>query len=43
MELYCKNCDCHTNHNFVGNFKDGIDCLVDTFVKNVELNRKMNR
>lgn len=23
MELYCKNCDRHTNHNFVGNFKDG--------------------
>lgn len=22
MELYCKNCDRHTNHNFVGNFKD---------------------
>lgn len=24
MELYCQSCDRHTQHKFVGNFKDGI-------------------
>lgn len=23
MELYCKTCDRHTNHKYMGNFKDG--------------------
>lgn len=27
VELYCQNCDRHTNHRFVGNFRDGIRFL----------------
>ena len=24
VEMYCDNCDRHTKHRFMGNFKDGI-------------------